>query len=385
LTLSDEAFGSVPLEESIAKAFPYIDKALDIDPQMAESHAALGLLRMFERDTLAAEAALTRAIDLSPNLAEAHLWLYVTYDRSAQHMLAFAALERTFELDPLSPVVNANLAAEYWIRSRSAEALSAADRIIQSAADTPLGYRRAGRINWTSGELSRAVQLYRQSLEIAPGDRNSQLELGALLVDMGEYAEAEALLADQRYIAYLAQGRIEDALAVTRETLRARPNHVNTLFEAAHAESWAGNFDKVKELLEPLSAGAESGEGQLFLRSGIHFWDPQIAATDLALARMQTGETEPALALLSQVSAYFDELRAEGLDHPMIDFQYARIHALRGDTNAALRILGEILAEGWRFWYLEGDPAFRGIRELDDFQAIVERKQALVQAERAEV
>ena len=95
------------------------------------------------------------------------------------------------------------MAAEFWIRSRTHEALQAANRIIQIAPDGPLGFRRTGRINWTSGKLTKAVSLYRQAIELAPEDRNSKLELGALLVDLGVYDEAESLLNEQRYIAYL--------------------------------------------------------------------------------------------------------------------------------------------------------------------------------------
>ena len=385
LSLSDDAFGSVPLEQSIAAALPLIERSLELDPLLAETHASLGLLRMFEWDTIAAEAALKRAIELSPNLSQAYLWLYVTYDRSAQHENAFEALQRTFALDPLSPIVNANMSAEYWIRSRTAEALDAANRIVQIASDTPLGYRRAGRIKWTSGDLSEAVDLYLQSLQAAPEDRNSQLELGALLVDLGLYDDVEGLLGDQRYIAYLAQGRVEDALAVTRDTLRDRPRHINTVFEAVYAEAWAGNFHRVRELLEPFSEGADSGKGQLFLRSGIHFWDPQIAAMDLVVALFETGEAEAATVLLSQVNAYFDNLTAEGLDHPMLDFQQARILALEGNTDEVLKILRHILAAGWRFWYLEGDPALKNVRELREFQSIVRDRDMLVQIERDEV
>lgn len=385
LLLSDEAFGSVPVEQSVAAALPLVERSLELDSLLPETHASLGFLRVLERDSIAAVAALRRAIELNPNLAQAYLWLYVTYDRAAQHEDAFEALQRTFALDPLSPVVNANLAAEFWLRNRASDALAAANRIIQIEPDTPLGYRRIGRIEWTRGNLTEAVSSYRRSLEVAPEDRNSQLELGALLVDLGMYDDAMELLGDQRYIAYLAQGRVEDALAVTRGTLRNRPRNFNTIFEAAHVEAWAGNFNRVRELLEPLSAGAESGEGRLFERSGIHFWDPQIAAMDLVVALFATDESEAAESLLSSVRAYFENLADEGLDHPMLDFQQARILALEGQTDAALTRLRQVLAAGWRFWYLEGDPALRSLRELPQFRSIVRDRDMLVEVERKEL
>ena len=384
LLQSDAAYGAVPIEQAIAAALPLIEKSLELDPLRAETHASLGFLRMFEWDLLASEAALKRATELNPNLSQAFLWLYITYERAVQPRSAFETLQRAFALDPLSPIVNANMAAEFWIRSRTHEALQAANRIIQIAPDGPLGFRRSGRIKWTSGELAEAVNLYRQAIELAPEDRNSKLELGALLVDLGVYDEAESLLDDQRYIAYLAQGRVEEALAIVRTSLEERPEHLSTIFAAAHTEARAGNYDRVRLLLEPHAEGAENGEGSLFLRSGIHFWDPQIAAMDLAVALLETSDRKAGLALLSEVRTYFAFLRSEGLEHPMLSFQEARILALEGRPNEALGVLRQIIAAGWRFWYLDGDPALRNLREGREFRSIVNDLNMLIEQERAE-
>ncbi len=247
----------------------------------------------------------------------------------------------------------------------------------------PLGFRRSGRIKWTSGELAEAVSWYRQAIELAPEDRNSKLELGALLVDLGVYDEAESLLDDQRYIAYLAQGRVEEALAIVRTSLEERPEHLSTIFAAAHTEARAGNYDRVRLLLEPHAEGAKNGEGSLFLQSGIHFWDPQIAAMDLAVALLETSDREAGLALLSEVRTYFAFLRSEGLQHPMLSFQEARILALEGRPNEALGVLRQIIAAGWRFWYLDGDPALRNLREGREFRSIVNDLNMLIEQERA--
>jgi tetratricopeptide (TPR) repeat protein len=382
---SDAAYGAVPVEQSIAAALPLIEKSLELNPLLAETHASLGLLRMFEWDLLASEAALKRATELNPNLSQAFVWLYVTYERAVQPRNAFETLQRAFALDPLSPIVNTNMAAELWIRSRTHDALQAANRIIQSAPDGPLGFRRTGRIKWTSGELAEAVSWYRQSIELAPEDRNSKLELGALLVDLGVYDEAESLLDDQRYIAYLAQGRVEEALAIVRTSLEARPEHLSTIFAAAHTEARAGNYDRVRLLLEPIAEGAETGEGSLFLRSGIHFWDPQIAAMDLAVALLETSDREAGLALLAEVKAYFAFLRAEGLEHPMLRFQEARILALEGRQDEALEALRQIIAAGWRFWYMDGDPALENLWERKEFHSIINDRNMFIEQDRAKL
>ena len=379
------AFGYQPREQQIAEALPLIEKSLKLDPLLAETHASLGFLRMNERDLLAAEAALIRATSLNPNLSPAYVWLYITYQNQVKPRIAFETLQHAFALDPLSPIVNANMAAELWIRSRTDDALKAAKLILQIAPDISIGYNRTGRIKWTSGELAEAVDWYRQSIEIAPEDRNSKLELGALLVDLGDYDEAESLLGNQRYIAYLAQGRVEEALAIVRTTLEERPDQLGTIFAAAHTEARAGNFDRVRDLLEPLAEGAETGEGSLFRRSGIHFWDLQIAAMDLAVARLETGDREAGLALVSEIEIYFAFLSTEGFSHPILSFQRARTLALEGRLDEALGVLRQTIAAGWRFWYMDGDPALKNLQESREFRSIVNDVNVLVEQERAKL
>lgn len=385
LLQSDFAYGVKPAEQQIATALPLVERSLQLNPMLAETHASLGFLRMFENDLLASEAALIRAIELNPNLSRAHLWLYVTYGRAAQPQKAFETLQRTFSLDPLSPIVNANMAAEWWIRNRAPEALQAAKRVMQVDPDGPLGFRRTGRIKWTSGDLAEAVSWYRQSLDVAPQDPNSELELGSLLVDLGIYDEAERLLVDRRYIVYLAQGRVEEALALARSLLQQRPEDLRTIVITAHAEARAGNYDRVRLLLEPLVEGAETGEGSLFFPSGIHHWDPQIAALDLAVALMETGDTDAGIELLAQVKNYFAFLKSEGLEHPMLQYQEARILALEGKQDEALEVLRQVIGGGWRFWYLDGDPALNSLQNTREFRSIVNDRKMLIEQERAKL
>ena len=169
---------------------------------------------------------------------------------------------------------------------------------------------------------------------------------------------------------------------IVKASLEKRPEHLGTIFATAHVETRAGNYDRARALLEPLAEAAETGAGSLFLRSGIHFWDPQIAAMDLVVARLETGDEDDGLALLYQVRDYFAKLKSDGLDFPMLSFQDARILALEGKHDEALRVLRRIIGAGWRFWYLDGDPALKSLHENREFRSIVSDVKMLVEQER---
>jgi hypothetical protein len=68
----------------------------------------------------------------------------------------------------------------------------------------------------------------------------------------------------------------------------------------------------------------------------------------------------------------------------MLSFQEARILALEGRPDEALGVLRQIIAAGWRFWYLDGDPALRNLREGREFRSIVNDLNMLIEQERAE-
>jgi len=371
LFLSDGAYGAMPLSGQLSAAVPLINRALELDPQLAEVHASLGFLRMFETDYLASEAALKRAIELSPNLSRALVWLYITYERMLRPRDAFDTLYRAYSLDPLAEVINANMAAELWIRGRNEEALQAAGRIIQANPESPLGYRRSGRLTWTSGNLGEAVTWYRQSMELAPDDRNSHIELGSLYLDLQLPEEAEPLLQGLAHLVHLASGMPDEAVAAAERQYRNNPSLISAV-ALAKTEARAGNYERSLALLEPFADGADQGEGMLFQRSGIYFWDPQIAALELSLARLRTGDAAGGNRLLDEVREHYAFLESEGFDHPLIDYQKARLMALRGEADQALLLLRRAVDNGWRSWKTRDEPAFAMIRSLPAFDQLLD-------------
>ena len=91
-------------------------RALALDPELGEAHAALGILRLFyEWDWNGAHAALLRAIELNPN--DAHAWHHLGNYHSAMGaaQAAVAAREKAVQLDPLNGRTRIVLSRDYLI------------------------------------------------------------------------------------------------------------------------------------------------------------------------------------------------------------------------------------------------------------------------------
>jgi TolB-like protein/DNA-binding winged helix-turn-helix (wHTH) protein/Flp pilus assembly protein TadD len=102
------------------KAKTAASRALELDDELAEAHAALGAEKAdFEYDWPGAEREFKRALELNPNYAEAHFRHALTYlmplGKSEQ---AIAEMKRALELDPFSPIYNTVFGLTYFYARR---------------------------------------------------------------------------------------------------------------------------------------------------------------------------------------------------------------------------------------------------------------------------
>ena len=103
-------YSSLPPMELMPKAKESVTKALKKDNSIAEAHASLALIKMYDdRDWGKAEQEIKYALELSPNYASAHLWYAWFLIWNARFDEAIQVLKRAQDLDPLSLVINDDL------------------------------------------------------------------------------------------------------------------------------------------------------------------------------------------------------------------------------------------------------------------------------------
>ena len=101
-------------EEGVKRGIAAAMRALELQPDMGEAHAMLGMLRLQrDWDFPAAEAEIKRGIALNPNYAPAHHWyshLLIELGRLNESLVEAKTL---LELDPVSPTPVGHLAYHY--------------------------------------------------------------------------------------------------------------------------------------------------------------------------------------------------------------------------------------------------------------------------------
>ncbi|MGA2587596.1 MAG: protein kinase [Candidatus Aminicenantales bacterium] len=109
--------GLMPPKAVNAQADQATRKALQLDDQLAEPHAMMGVLRASEFDWKAAEREFSRALELDPKSEDVLIW-YDHYYLGPMKRLdeAVAAYLRALEMDPLSPSLQVKLGYNYCLK-----------------------------------------------------------------------------------------------------------------------------------------------------------------------------------------------------------------------------------------------------------------------------
>ncbi len=172
------AFGGLAPHEAFPKARAAAERALALNPALAEAHNSLGWTRfVYDWDWAAADQSFLRALEISPRFAMGHAWyaMYLAWTGRMAQALEHAA--RAQDMEPLSLII----------------------------------HTLSGWVSYFDGRYDDSIEHCRRTLELEPGYVRAHLGLGWAYQQQGklDLAKAEFALGAElsgrspRYVAAL--------------------------------------------------------------------------------------------------------------------------------------------------------------------------------------
>jgi TolB-like protein/DNA-binding winged helix-turn-helix (wHTH) protein/Tfp pilus assembly protein PilF len=154
--------GQAAARDAYPRAAAAAREALRLDPNLADAHAAVGLVQLWsEWDPVAAVASFTRAVGLNPSDAAAHhdlAWAYVALGRFDE---AVSHITRARELDPLSPRASNDIGWLYLHIRQPSEAARACRQTLAIHPNSVEAQQCLERAHLQRGELTEALNAAR--------------------------------------------------------------------------------------------------------------------------------------------------------------------------------------------------------------------------------
>lgn len=219
-------YGMMPPAETHERVFSAAEKALALDPLLAEAHAAMGLYHSNMQRFADAEASYRRAIELNPNYALAHEWLSSVLVGTGRFSEGIEEILLGEQLSPMS--LRSKVLSSWTIyQTRNYEvALSKARELALLNPEFMQSHLQLANVLSSMGQSDEALLHARRAAEIEPTSPLLIYNLALALSDCGETEEARQLTekwtkaAESIYIppyflgmSYLAVGDLETAFA----------------------------------------------------------------------------------------------------------------------------------------------------------------------------
>jgi non-specific serine/threonine protein kinase len=197
-------------EQQLRQALDMFSRAAQLQPNFALAYSGIADARSFMRATWAefsdvnlelAREAAQKALELDPELAEAHASLGQAFSLGGQHAEAEAAFEKAIRLDPRSFEAHYFYARECFMQgefSRSLSLFETAWKLRPEDYQVPLLmlqlYRSVGRSDEIPSLARRGVALARRHLDVHPEDARAWYLGAGALARLAEFDRAREWL-----------------------------------------------------------------------------------------------------------------------------------------------------------------------------------------------
>jgi len=373
-------YGDLSREKMLTLAMPAAQRAIDLDPTLADGWTALADLRALSGDAAGAETAFNKAIEINPNYPVALHWYALLLMDRGDYEAALDLHQKALALDPLSVTLTNNVAQDLFYLDRKTQALTYYEQSLELDPDFAATHAHMANIYaYGFGRPDEAVRWLESAAQLDDRHTEYPSQLAMLLADLD--SPDSALMWADRAIE-IGPNRIWPNLAMLIVSQRRGDDDNMQLYadkvltissQSPLALRVLRNLDLKADRPDAARARYAEATPELFQRPPNVGETNYGAAIDLAHLLSRLGDGEMAEALLRnarEITAGRPRAGPAG-----IGFFDIKALALLGNNEAALAALEEAASSEWlQFWWqVPSDPNLSTLHQHPRFDAAIER------------
>jgi TolB-like protein len=371
--LNGLSLNHAPLEDVKFEVEPLVDRAMQLNSNLAEVLAVKGWLRTEEFKFDEALPLLQRATKLNPNDAASHRFLGNLFDRRAQPGEALKHYSAAARLDPMDFISHVFRCMEFVDLRKIDDATAACARARELDPTNMWGPMTTAWIARAQGRTEEALQWIDAARKLQPRDAYLVEQKIDLLLNLGKPADARAVLrelpedtgflalARESPIIYVEGGREAVKAWLADREMAGKAGTGAELAELARLQLMGGDAVAARATLAHAERILPLSTADMFDGSQIRF-EYSAALTRAGIELNGGGDRAKAMKVLDQFDRMLDTYEESGGDHYGLYVLRAESFALRGKTNDAQAAIDAAWKKGWRMnWRLRHEPSMAGI------------------------
>jgi TolB-like protein/Tfp pilus assembly protein PilF len=361
LTASGATYGTLPLEESLSKAMPHLERALELDPELPEALGNYGLVLDAQNKFEEALPYLEKALELNPSLTDIRNWYSQALNSLGRPEDALREMETAYRTDPLSVLTLNNYTNALLVRRRYETAGPVLDRLTQIDPARGLVFRGLMEVN--RGHAADGMASYLRAVDLEPESVRARSIAANTMWNLGFEDAAISIwpYPDNLYPLLSNSSDVDYVLEITQEHFDKNPDDPGRLDALAWANFNAGNIEtgleQAQQYLETLGDQARplAVTNVMF---GIDAW--------------RRGDAEEMLERIGPVEGMVDRAIATGVDIFDVRMPKALFSQMRDRPDEALEHIEasafrSVMGDDTREFFFEVG-GWHGIPEFEDLR-----------------
>lgn len=378
LSVNDQ-YGRLTWPVAQALALPLARKAMELDPMLAESHAAAGMVIWNVAPPPETFTHFENALRLDPNNAQILAWLALAYDAAGDYEKVIPLGEKLLRIDPLSIPGQSNLASNYSMAGRDEESEKLISNLATMAPANAAN--RRGAIHWIKGEIADSAISNLRALQLEKSYPNARRDLAWVLALMGLADDALAVgIANWNFV-YLHLGHYEHLVNTISQL--GPDDLIVTDNQRLLGQAYAamGDYGNALPLLETAwkDSGRTAGSSSF---SGFDLYDVAALIVARKAGPAESGKDD----LIAALKRNLEHQVAAGRIIFEVDLSRGLAAWFSGDKDSAIRSLLSAVNKGMffpldraYFQDLYASPGFEAVRAAQLAHSEREREQFLTE------